>query len=482
MAYFRFLLAGVLLLPSFMAQSQTFQQFLQRVNVAPDSQRTALVDSFMNAVGNLPLREQDTLVHFIYRGSPLSVTVPGDANNWTVSAYPMSRLATTDLWYVTRVFESDARLDYKFVLNGSTWILDPRNPHTVNGGFGPNSELCMPAFVMPPEIQYYPTIPHGTLWDTTYFSVNLGNTRTIRIYTPPGYASSSDSLPVILFHDGLEYITLAQANNVFDYLISENRIKPIIAVFVPPVNRTPEYAGNQMSQFSAFIVNELLPYIDARFRTRRSPSSRATLGASNGGNIALWLGLNHSNVFGNVAAQSSNVIGSISSRFQNGMQLDLKLYLDLGTYDIPELIPLVRNLVSILQSRSYVFQYHEYHEGHSWGNWRAHIDNALEMFFPPTSSSVEQATALPLVAVLDQNHPNPFNPNTTIQFSLPRSEFVTLKVFNILGEQIAMLVSATVSAGTHNVEWNAQGMASGIYFYRLQAGTSVQTKKLLLLR
>lgn len=476
----RFAILLNLLFLSVSSFAQTFQHFITRVNSAPEGQRTAIVDSFMNAVGIFPLIEGTTSVHFVYRGSASSVTVPGDANNWTISALPMTRLSTTDLWYRSETYEPDARLDYKFVLNGSTWILDPRNPFTVSGGFGPNSELRMPHYVPAPEIVYYPNILHGTLRDTTFFSTNLNNSRTIRIYTPPGYETSSDSFGIMVFHDGLEYVTLAHANNVLDYLIHHNRIKPVIGVFVPPVNRTAEYAGNQMVAFSSFIVNELMPYIDARYRTRRHPESRATLGASNGGNIALWLGLNHSNVFGNVAAQSSNIISSISSGFQSNPRLDLKLYLDLGTYDIPQLIPLVRNFIPILQTKGYIYQYNEYHEGHSWGNWRAHIDNALEMFFPASPVSVTETSLLPDGFALFQNYPNPFNPGTSISYRLSAISQVTLKVYDILGCEVATLVNEVRGPGEHSVHFTASGLASGTYFYRLTAGAHSITKKFVL--
>jgi enterochelin esterase-like enzyme len=249
--------------------------------------------------------------------------------------------------------------------------------------------LRMPQYVPPPEIEYRLEIPHGALWDTTFFSPQLGNSRRIRIYTPPGYETSSDSFGTILFHDGLEYVSLANTNNILDYLIWHNRIQPIIAVFVPPVNRTPEYAGNQKDEFTAFIVDEIIPWVDSKYRTIQDPAYRSTLGASNGGNIALWLGLQHPEVFGNIAAQSSNVESSISSGFQNGPKLDLKFYLDIGTYDIQVLIPLVRNFKEILESKGYAFEYYEFHEGHSWGNWRAHIDNALEFFFPADTTQLK---------------------------------------------------------------------------------------------
>ena len=89
-----------------------------------------------------------------------------------------------DLGYASRKFETDARLDCKFILNGSNWILDPRNPHQVTGGSGPNSELRMPAYVPSPEILYYPAIPHGTVTDTLIASDTLKNSRHVRVYTP----------------------------------------------------------------------------------------------------------------------------------------------------------------------------------------------------------------------------------------------------------------------------------------------------------
>ena len=249
----------ILLFSAVRVPAQTFQDFLDQVTAAPESLRTALVDSFVTVHPQSPVFEADTLAHYYYRGTATSVTVPGDANQWNPGLFPMTRLSTTNFWYRTQVFENDARLDYKFVLNGNNWILDPRNPYTVSGGFGPNSELRMPGFVQPPEIAYNPSIQHGALADSSFYSVNLGNTRTISVYTPPGYGSPIDSFGVMVFHDGQEYISLGSARNVLDYLIHEQRIEPIIAVFVPPVNRTEEYAGSLQDEFTAFIVDELMP-------------------------------------------------------------------------------------------------------------------------------------------------------------------------------------------------------------------------------
>jgi photosystem II stability/assembly factor-like uncharacterized protein len=81
-----------------------------------------------------------------------------------------------------------------------------------------------------------------------------------------------------------------------------------------------------------------------------------------------------------------------------------------------------------------------------------------------------------------QNYPNPFNPSTTIEFALPKSAFVTLKVYNLLGEEVATLVAEQRSAGIHKFNWDARGLASGVYLYRLEAGEFVETRKLILMR
>ena len=83
---------------------------------------------------------------------------------------------------------------------------------------------------------------------------------------------------------------------------------------------------------------------------------------------------------------------------------------------------------------------------------------------------------------LDQNYPNPFNPNTIISFELRRSDFVTLKVYDILGREIADLINGVKEAGVHQVTFDASNLTSGVYFYRLQSGNFMETKKMVLLR
>jgi enterochelin esterase family protein len=457
--------------------AQSFDDFIQSLQALPIEERQNPVDSFMTANNQFPVLEFDSLCHFIFQGNAQSVSVPGDATGWNPSLANMANVEGTDFWYLSRIYEEDARLDYKFVLDNTNWITDPLNPNTVMGGFGPNSELAMPAYVQAPEIEFYPNIPHGTIFDTIFHSTFLGNSRIIKVYLPPDYNSTTDNYPLVLFHDGLEYLELASANNVFDYLIDENLMEPVIGIFVPPVNREPEYAGNLQDEFTSFIIEELMPWIDGRFRTKTPPQFRATAGASNGGNIALWLGLQHPEVFGKVAAYSSNVQTSISSALQSEPILDLKFYLDIGTYDISVLIPLVHNLRDILEDKGYEYEFQEWHEGHSWGNWRAHIDNALLFFFTNPNSVNENRINNELILL--QNSPNPCKDFTKISFQSAPGKAIEISLYDIQGKKLKEIWKGRASGTLEEFNFDTRMLKNGIYFIRLVSGKQAIVRKII---
>jgi hypothetical protein len=136
------------------------------------------------------------------------------------------------------------------------------------------------------------------------------------------------------------------------------------------------------------------------------------------------------------------------------------------------------------------------HNGRSYGTW---VNAFTTTGWPSTLQGTFTATKLngsgvtvsvkgmagknvPQAFTLLQNYPNPFNPSTTIAFSLPSQSFVSLKVFDVLGREVATIVSEEMAAGTYSRRWNATKLSSGIYFYRLQAGSNTQMKKLILLK
>ena len=358
------------------------ESFLERLSGRTAASGQLAIESLFVAHPSSLFFETDTTVLITFVGEPTSVSIAGDANNWSPIAEPLTRLEGTTFWWRRLEYESDARLDYKLVLNGVTWILDPANKRTSVGGFGPNSELRMPGYVDHPEIYEQPGIPRGTLVDTTVYSDGLGNERRIVLYLPPEYDRNRDSVGLIVVHDGIEFITLAGMPVILDNLIAAGSIPPVIAVFIPPVDRSAEYAGARMHDFGAFVSDEIVPGLAARYRIKDDPAMRVVMGASNGGNISLFMAMRYPGLFRNVAAFSSNVVEDISARFGRPPSLPLSIYLDIGRYDIPVLLPKVRSLVSELSDRGYSFKYNEFPEGHSWTNWKTHIDDALLFLLP----------------------------------------------------------------------------------------------------
>ncbi len=100
----------------------------------------------------------------------------------------------------------------------------------------------------------------------------------------------------------------------------------------------------------------------------------------------------------------------------------------------------------------------------------------------PTTAVEESEPGIPASFMLSPNYPNPFNPSTTIRYAIPQAGYVTLKIYNLLGNEIATLVSEKQPVGEHTIRWNPVGLPSGVYVYRLQAGESVAARKLILMK
>ena len=106
----------------------------------------------------------------------------------------------------------------------------------------------------------------------------------------------------------------------------------------------------------------------------------------------------------------------------------------------------------------------------------------LEFLSPVGVQFESNEEIIPRDFALRQNYPNPFNLSTNITFSLPHSEDITVKVYNILGQEIATLMSAKLPPGNYQYEWSAEGLASGLYFVEMKAGDFTDVKKAVLLK
>jgi len=127
-----------------------------------------------------------------------------------------------------------------------------------------------------------------------------------------------------------------------------------------------------------------------------------------------------------------------------------------------------------------------------WTRLEVADTTGLQVFLPAFSEGLltvqsplaadDDQLNLPAALELRQNYPNPFNPSTIISFTLPARAHVSLKIYNILGQEIATLVEGVENAGIHEIYWDAAGAASGVYFYRLTYNNEVLTRKMALLR
>ncbi|UCE13736.1 MAG: hypothetical protein JSV04_00840 [Candidatus Heimdallarchaeota archaeon] len=420
------------------SQFSSFNDFLNQVNLAPTAaEKDQLIQSYLsqqrNAV-NIPITEQENCT-FIYYGVALTVQVAGDFNGW--SGEDLQKISDTNLWYITKEFPRDARLDYKLIVDGN-WILDPENDRLIMGGYGPNSELLMPDYKMDPAIIKYEYVPSGTIETINDFtSTYRNNKRTIEVYLPPDY-DESKQYPSFYVMDGLEYIDLANFDNVLDYLIFNGLIQEIIVVFVPPVDRGVEYYENL--DFLSLLTKELIPLIDSTYSTIPNRTERGMMGASLGGFISIAAGFYEESSFGQIASQSGYFESSMIGKYSIG-QLDIKFYLDVGTFETSisstDLLAINRQMNQTMDQVGNTYFYQEVPEGHSWGNWRAHLDDILTYFFPGdgvSKNTTTLATTLPATTTVPTTtttttttSPTTTSVNTTFQTSTTTIKPTTTK-------------------------------------------------------
>lgn len=382
------------------AYTQNYSEFQSTIRILSQAQAAETLDSAWNHLieaKKIPLVVEDS-VAFLFRGASKSVSWIGDFNDWgyrkEVDTKGKRLAANSDVWIFKASFPKDARLDYRVLVDGTNWILDPYNEHQQWSGVGggsPNSELRMPEWKPDPiTTSTLDDAKHGKITkDKLMNSKMLGYQVTYSVYLPNGY-DALKTYPVIYVTDGYEYMheRLGNMVTILDNLIHLRKIEPVIAIFLDhrePVNRSNNRRMNELAlnqKYLAFMTEEFLPFVEKGYGISKEPSKRAVIGSSMGGLSAAFFAFSKPDVFGLAGIQSPSFWfrPEIYKVCDNPENPPVKTFMTTGKiYDAEEG---ALKMKGILDKNTCKYQYMEVNQSHSWGNWRDTIDDILVYFFP----------------------------------------------------------------------------------------------------
>jgi enterochelin esterase family protein len=343
----------------------------------------------------IPFTNKDSCL-FVYVGEATSVQWNGDFNAWSgdPSFNNTGELIGENIWILKSSFPSDARMDYKVVVDGN-WILDPLNPHqqwTGMGGGAPNSELRMPQWSPDPFTIEKEDVDTGEIKEYELQSEKLNRRVSYSIYYPRDYLESQ-SYPVLYFTDGHEYLDnrIGATQTVLNNLIHEAKIPPVVAVFFDPRDpgnnlenlRMKEYALNK--DFLNFFISELIPEVEDSLGINIKVQARVIIGTSLGGLNATYFGVSLPDYFPLLGIQSPafQYKPEIFELVENYGGEPLKIYMSSGTINDTEVVS--KRMGEIMNNKGFELKLQMVNEGHSWGNWKALLDDMLIFLLANTS-------------------------------------------------------------------------------------------------
>jgi enterochelin esterase-like enzyme len=345
---------------------------------------------------------------------------------------------------------------------------------------------------------FKPDIAHGKVTTVTYHSTTVGVDRQTLVYTPPGYSEDKNFNVLYLLHgiggDEREWYNYGKPHIILDNLYDEQKLEPMIVIL--PNGRAMEnddaggdiFDPEKVEAFATFefdLLNDLIPFIDSSYAVSTGRENRAIAGLSMGGGQSLNFGLAHLDTFAWVGAFSaapntyapaelvpnpSATAGSI-----------LRLWISCGTND--DLLFVSQQTHNYLEQHNVPHIYHLVEgAGHDWPVWKHGLYHFSQLIFKQATTADEKKKQISRTYNLVQNYPNPFNSTTNISYQLAKGEYVTLKIYNLLGHEIATLVNEYKPQGKYDIKFDASYLASGIYIYKIQAENFSDIKKLILIK
>ncbi len=333
---------------------------------------------------------------FIFRGEADKVLL----RHWIwglPGTLPFQRAPETDLWFLVEELPSDSRIEYKLeVVRGGKrkLIRDPLNQFLAHDPFGSNSVLHGRDYKAPDWALEDPEARPGEIVALKLESAHLGGPRDLQVYLPPRLRKSQ-RYPLLVVHDGPDYLEYSSLKAVLDNLIYRHEVAPMIAALTRSPDRLVEYAADP--RHAAFVVEELVPALEARLPIDPRPEARGLMGASFGAVAALSTAWMHPGVFGKLLLQSGSFaftdigesrrgevfepVVDFMNRFraEPGRPAE-KVFLSCGQYE--SLIYENRSLVPRLQETGMSVRWVESRDGHNWENWRDRLREGLSFLFP----------------------------------------------------------------------------------------------------
>jgi enterochelin esterase-like enzyme len=310
----------------------------------------------------------------------------------------MRRVAGTTLWYVVLKVPKSSRINYQIEVVRSENIErfnDPLNPKLSHSPFGAIS-VCFSFGYTNPEWTFPdPDAPLGELTELVVQSEALQRDCLVTLYLPARFHRTG-SYPLVVVHDGGEFLQYAAAKVVLDNLIHRQEIAETIVAFLHPKDRLVEYANSP--PHARFLTNELVPRLETEFPLARQRSSRALLGASFGAVAALSAAYQFPRTYGSLVLMSGSfvfaspgmdhgggpafdpVVNFVNRYRERPRRVADRLFVSCGLYE-PLIIP-NRSIVPIFESEGMAVRYVEARDGHTWENWRDRLRDALSWVSP----------------------------------------------------------------------------------------------------
>ncbi len=373
-----------------LAPKSDFAAWVKKVEAASD--KTAMVDAFMEKQSSFPVIEKSGYAHVIYRGPAKDVAISGDMLESNEDQV-LRGIAGTDLAYYSFALDPDAHISYQLSIDFGQAGGDPLNPRQVKGFQGETfSMLTMPGYAdrFPEE-----TEPAGKVKEIEFESTVTAAKRKAWVYLPPGYrADRPAGYPAVYVTYGKFAYENGKVNLALDQAVGKTAA-PMIVVFVDlhPEHGFGELRGENYAKYMEMMAEELVPEIDKRYHTQTDAAGRTSMGYSSAGFTALETGLRYPKVFGKVAAQSVN-FDKPREETLNGLLADLtdkpqQIVIEWGRYDLRnkgndlDFSGRNRKLLSLLKDKGLNAAGGERAHGYGWGSWATRTQAILGALYPP---------------------------------------------------------------------------------------------------